>query len=160
MPNHFVTSNRLAFRRAIFIMGEIALTIEPTKTERLAEALLADRQEHIQRTVTNVCVCRACGRNFSKRESDCCSQRCEEWLAAGNPPHDPNFAQKCIDLPPPEPAGIPMRSWKLVAGNPRLKCAPDMKVGDSYYGPILDHFHKLKAERLRREKAAKQGVVA
>jgi hypothetical protein len=135
------------------------MTNKNERAERLAAALLAD-QQRTKKTTIRASDCRACGRSFVNAASDCCSPRCEEWIAAGNPTHDPNFAQRCIDLPPPEPPGIRMRSWKLVAGNPDLKCAPDMKVGDTYCGPILDHYWTLRKEREMREKKARATAKA
>lgn len=80
-----------------------------SRTQKLADALLADRQREAKHH--DVATCRACGHGFMRRgESDYCSERCREWIAAGNPPYDPRPLATVND--------VPIEQWRIVAGPP------------------------------------------
>ena len=102
------------------------------RAERLAAQLLADRDKAEPKTRSPSCA--MCGRGCTNRF---CSKRCETYHAEGFPVPDPTFAARCIDLPDVD-RRIPMRSWEL--------------AGESYYGPILDNFYRLKEARLRNDR--------
>ena len=61
-----------------------------SRTQRLAEAILADRQR--EATAHNIVACFVCGRTFMYRgrrgdlNSRFCSLRCQDWHDAGNEP--------------------------------------------------------------------------
>ena len=62
-------------------------TAHKTKTEMLAEAILADRERPTTKR-SDIVDCIACGHSFKTHGSDTCSPRCSQWIADGNPPHD------------------------------------------------------------------------
>ena len=98
----------------------------------------------------NVVDCFACGRAFLYKgpsgddSGRFCHQRCREWFDAGNP------AQAPVNV-----MSVPIRDWKVVAG------PPGVKLGASYYGPILDRKrplrHGLELIRPRRSLGEGQG---
>jgi predicted nucleic acid-binding Zn ribbon protein len=61
-----------------------------TKAQRLAEALLRDRER--ERPKHNIVACLSCGRTFvfgrGKTDGQFCSTRCREWLEADNPSYE------------------------------------------------------------------------
>jgi hypothetical protein len=73
----------------------------------------------------SVAACRACGRSYSnRRDSDCCSPRCAQWLADGNPPYDPQYVAKLTKVPP--------RDWYVIAG------PPDTARGSHPFQDVID----------------------
>ena len=109
---------------------------EPSKAEKLAAALLADRvKTKIERN--DIAPCFSCGVTFiSKgRRGDLngrfCSMRCQEWFDDGNP----SFEQRKLkgDL-----YGI--IGWKVVAG------PPGIEIGADYYKPLRDAVERRKAK--------------
>jgi hypothetical protein len=83
--------NRLALLPGLFIL-EVALTIELTKTERLAAAMLADRQRAAPDH--NIIAWFSCGTTFVYRgrrgelNGRFCSMRCQQWYDDGNPSYE------------------------------------------------------------------------
>jgi hypothetical protein len=128
-----MTRHDPAIAPGLFI-ARIFMTITE-RAERLAAQILADRNK--PETKRRSLSCAMCGRACSNRF---CSTRCETYHADGFAAADPTFAARCIDLPDVDNR-IPMRSWEL--------------GGESYYGPILDRFYRLKEARLRNGRELK-----
>jgi len=84
-------------------------TAHKTKTEMLAEAILADRERATTKR-RDIVDCIACGHSFKTHGSDTCSARCSQWLADGNPPHDLKPLATVND--------VPMEQWRVVKGPP------------------------------------------
>jgi MT-A70 len=72
------------------------------RTARLAGALLADRNRE---TTKESITCETCGRGMVDHGRRCCSPRCLQWLAAGNPAPDPGYARRVLDMP--------LRNWMV-----------------------------------------------
>jgi hypothetical protein len=96
---------------------------KPTKVERLAKALLEDRNR-VEPVRRNVVACWSCGTSSVYRgrqgelNGNFCSMRCQEWFDAGNPPirNTDNY-----DL----------TGWPVIAG------PPEVKIGGDYYTEVF-----------------------
>jgi hypothetical protein len=85
-----------------------------SKTERLAAALLADRQQRTTSSLHNIVPCFSCGYTFVYRGrqgelNGCfCSMRCQDWYDAGNEPIGEEIVYRCRDRRPMKrgPKGI------------------------------------------------------
>jgi hypothetical protein len=94
-----------------------------SKTARLAEALLADRNRVAEPTGQNIIACRSCGSTFVYRgrrgelNGNFCSMRCQDWYDGGNAPGEPDTTT--------------LRGWKVIAG------PPGVEIGSDYYTGIL-----------------------
>jgi hypothetical protein len=92
-------------------------------TQRLADALLADRQREIS-SRHNIISCFLCGYTFFCKERQgglngrFCSMRCQDWYDAGNPPI---AAAKDTSLV----------GWRVITGPPRVE------VGNDYYASVF-----------------------
>jgi hypothetical protein len=113
------------------------------RAARLAEALLADRADRETAKPQSV-TCVACGRSMADHGRRCCSPRCEQWLADGNPPFDPHLARKALD--------VPLRAWTVVAG------PPGVSIGSRPYADLLDAFSEKRANR--RVRRGKKGSIS
>jgi hypothetical protein len=102
------------------------------RTERLANALLADRNRETVETRQSI-TCAACGRSIIDHGRRCCSPRCEQWLADGNPPFDPHLGRKALE--------VPLRAWTVIAGS------PGVLVGSRPYADLLDALSEKRANR-------------
>jgi hypothetical protein len=89
--------------------------------ERLAAALLRDRERQIAPTNTSIMECFACGRSYMRRpvsgddNARFCSTRCQDAFDAGFPPYDPNHDRPL--------SNVPLSGWLL--------------GGTRYFEPIL-----------------------
>ena len=102
-------------------------TAHKTKTQKLAEALLADRDRPASPARTTATDCALCGRGMVYKGRPYCHDRCAEYAGDGFPAPDPHFAPKAIN--------VPLRSWTVVAG------PPDVTVGSVHYAGVLDSHH-------------------
>src|SRR5581483_9420678 len=107
------------------------------RVQKLAGALLADKQERITNKRTDIVDCPACGHSFINRGSRCCSPRCEEWLAGGNPPYDP--------YPLATANAVPLESWRIIKGPPG--CI-NSKTGYHLFAFVCDQI--MERQRARR----------
>jgi hypothetical protein len=102
------------------------ITPAKTRAQKLADALLADKQR--DDTTGTTTSCRMCGYGMMRRHSGAnfCSDRCAQYHADGFPVPEPAHIRdrKAFELP--------LRSWSAVAG------PPDVKIGASYYGAVFD----------------------
>lgn len=70
----------------------VETALRQSKTQRLARAILADRNRPT--THHNIVACFSCGRSFPYRgrqgelNGRFCSMRCQDWYDAGNPSYD------------------------------------------------------------------------
>ena len=111
------------------------------RAARLANALLADRNRETAKPQS--VPCEACGRGMLDRGRQCCSPRCERWLADGNLPVDPHLARKALE--------VPLRAWTVIAG------APGASVGSRPYADLLDALSEKRANRRVRGAPGKRG---
>ena len=110
------------------------------RAARLANALLADRNRETAETQSVTCA--ACGRGIVDRGRRCCSPRCEQWLADGNPPVDPQLARKALE--------VPLRAWTVIAG------PPGVVIGSRPYVDLLDALSEKRADRRVRAAPGKK----
>jgi hypothetical protein len=73
--------------------------------EKLAAALLRDRERPVTPTNNSIMGCFVCGRAYSRQPTRgdanprFCSQRCQNGFDAGFPPYDPNHDRPLTNLP-------------------------------------------------------------
>ena len=98
--------------------GERGLSTEPmtTRTERLAEAILADRNRPTAER-TDIAKCFMCGTGMMYRGSRFCSLRCRDFYDDGVPGHDHDWRRPKLG---------PMSHWAF-----RIDCACCSKPFDS-----------------------------
>jgi hypothetical protein len=115
------------------------------RAARLAEALLADHAGRETAPRTQSITCAGCGRGTVDRGRRCCSPRCEQWLADGNPPVDPHLARKALE--------VPLRAWMVIAGSPG-------EIGSRPYADLLDALSEKRANRGVRGARGKKGSIS
>src|ERR1700722_13424904 len=88
------------------------------RAERLAAALLEDRNRHEQKHDDRIIACFICGYRFIKKDGRFCSDRCRDWFDAGNPAisNSDNY-----DL----------TGWRIIAG------PPGIEIGSDYYAGVF-----------------------
>jgi hypothetical protein len=97
-----------------------------SKSDRLAAALLADRNRRQTIRDERTVPCFSCGHTFVYRgrrgdlNARFCSMRCQDWYDAGNAP-----------IGRSDPFAIPLRDWRVVAG------PPGVEIGSRYYEGML-----------------------
>lgn len=111
-----------------------------SRAEKLAAALLADRERAGTPTGKKITSCAMCDRDMVYRGRDYCSDRCEQYAADGFPKPDPAFARK-VDADERARGEASCRSWRTVVG------AGDDLVGEAYYAKRFDRYWALRRER-------------
>jgi predicted nucleic acid-binding Zn ribbon protein len=114
------------------------------RAARLADALLADRNREPAETQSTTC--EACGRGMVDRGQRCCSERCEQWLVDGNPPHGPGFARKVLDMS--------IRGWVVIAG------PPGVEIGSRPYAELLNAIAEKRTRRGGRAAPRKTSAIS
>jgi hypothetical protein len=110
------------------------LKLTKTKTQRLADALIADRNR-TDNVTHNVVPCRSCGSTFIYKgrlgdlNGNFCSLRCQDWYAAGNASIERDHIARVNKTP--------LEQWRVVAG------PPGVEVGASYYAGVFPHGHRF-----------------
>jgi hypothetical protein len=105
------------------------LKLTKTRTQRLTDALIADRTRTDDAMRHKIVACRSCGSTFiyKGRRSDLncnfCSLRSQDWYDAGNAPIEHDHIVKANKTP--------NERWRIAAG------PPGVEVGAPYYASVF-----------------------